>query len=633
MLSVAFSLIAVRIPFLETVEEWLIDFRIATLSVAAPQRSDMAILVIDERTLAAFPYRSPVDRAFLAHILDVLDAHGTRAVFLDFLFDQPTEPAKDERLKTRLRTFARPLVVSYTSGDLATADQRAYMDDFVPRNLRGVANLVAGIDGGVVRWIHSGREAADGGLIPSVPYAMARKLGHDVESREQRIDWSFGPDSQSPPFPILPALGIDSYPASWFADKVVLVGVDLAIEDRHLTSLSMFEQGAAARMSGVVVQAHAVAQLLDGRRAPEIRTAAAIAFPALAALAGAFVVAMGIPLVLRYGLALACLAALWVGGFAAYRLFDGLVIPLIAPSLALALSLTLAEGYLGRTERHQREFIKRAFSHYVSPKLVDRLVLHPEEMNLSGERREMSYIFTDIAGFTSTAENSDPKALAALLNDYFDGICRVIFDHDGSVDDFIGDAVFAVFGAPVVQSDHAKRAVQCARAIDRFASAFRKSEAALAFGLGDTRIGVHTGPAVIGNLGARDRFKYTPIGDAVNTASRVEGLNKYFGTRVCASEDIVNASGDIFARPLGRFILVGRSVPLQLYELLEEDDWRSDYIARYVEAYRLLDCGDPAAKGAFDALRQDRPDDSCVSAHCQRLEDGAMDTIVRMASK
>src|SRR5215831_12999628 len=144
-----------------------------------------------------------------------------------------------------------------------------------------------------------------------------------------------------------------------------------------------------------------------------------------------------------------------------------------------------------------------------------------------------------------------PADLVRLLNSYFEAVCAPIQTHDGVIIDFVGDAVFAIFGAPIAHADHAARALACARDIDGVARAFAAARNAEGIALGRTRIGVHTGVATVGNFGSSDRLKYGAAGDVVNTAARLESANKFFGTHLLASRATVDAAGDRDWRPLG----------------------------------------------------------------------------------
>jgi class 3 adenylate cyclase len=321
------------------------------------------------------------------------------------------------------------------------------------------------------------------------------------------------------------------------------------------------------------------------------------------------------------------------GALAAVALHASLVLPLLAPPLVAALAFALILVYRITVADKDKRRLRKMFSLYLAPEMVDRMVASDHLPQLGGERREMSFLFTDVAGFTTMAERMDPTVLAPILNRYLDGACNVILEHGGMVNEFIGDAILAFFGAPQDQPDHAARIVACARALDAFAEAFRQAQQDDGVPFGKTRIGVHTGTVFVGNVGSHQHLKYSALGDVVNTASRLEGLNKFFGTRVIVSGDTLARCDETRARPLGRFVLKGRHEPIEVYELIEEPRSASAAIARYREAYRLLEAGDPRAEAAFAALAQELPDDGCVALHVERLRGGARDSVVVMEEK
>jgi len=326
-------------------------------------------------------------------------------------------------------------------------------------------------------------------------------------------------------------------------------------------------------------------------------------------------------------------AAAWVA-FARWRFqFDPVYPGLCVIALYGATTLI---GFM-RAER-DRAFIRNAFSRYISPALVAQLTADPSRLKLGGERRAMSFIFTDIAGFTTLSEALGPAKVARLLNPYFDQLCRVILAEGGMVNEFIGDAVLAFFGAPVEQTDHAARALRAARAIDACAERFRAEQNAAGISFGITRIGVHTGTALVGNFGAEARFKYAALGDVVNTASRIEGLNKHFSTRACASRAVFELAGDTGFRPLGDVVVKGRVEALAIVELLDDARTASAAVARYREAYAALEAGDAArATALFEALAAaapvDGPTDGPVAFHLRRLAEGTRDTRIEMTEK
>jgi class 3 adenylate cyclase len=220
-----------------------------------------------------------------------------------------------------------------------------------------------------------------------------------------------------------------------------------------------------------------------------------------------------------------------------------------------------------------------------------------------------------------------------MLNEYFNGVCQVIFKHGGTVDKFIGDAVFAIFNAPRLQKNHHRRAVACALEIDQFTQTFAAEQAAKGRTFGTTRIGVHSGWANVGNFGSDMRFEYTALGDAVNTAARLEGLNKYFGTRIAVSGDTAKRCRKLPFRPLGSVVLRGKTEPIEVFEPLTIEQAGSDYMKTYRKAYALLTKGDREADALLRSLHAADPQDPCVSFHLDRIADGVVSHHIEMADK
>ena len=251
------------------------------------------------------------------------------------------------------------------------------------------------------------------------------------------------------------------------------------------------------------------------------------------------------------------------------------------------------------------------------------MVADPSRMSLAGERREMTFLFSDIADFTTMSEKIEAGELARLLNGYLDGMTGIVLKHGGMVDKFIGDAVFAIFNAPIDLPDHASKAVRCMLEMDDFCEAYRRQQKeAHGIGLGFTRIGVHTGVAVIGNFGSHARFTYTASGDAVNTAARMEGINKYLGTRLCVSGVTRALCTGIAFRPVASAVLKGKTEALPLWEPLHDGALSPAFLEAYGIAYDRLAQGRPEAVDMFDDLLKAQPEDPCVNLHIGRMRKG-----------
>ncbi|MCX6348760.1 MAG: adenylate/guanylate cyclase domain-containing protein, partial [Candidatus Aureabacteria bacterium] len=213
-------------------------------------------------------------------------------------------------------------------------------------------------------------------------------------------------------------------------------------------------------------------------------------------------------------------------GLAAYPL--GFWWPVMTGAIAVALALVGAVVLNYATEGRQKRFIKSAFQQYLSGEVIDEILLHPERLQLGGEKRELSLFFSDLEKFSSFSERLDPPTLTALLNDYLSDMTDIIMEEGGTLDKFVGDAIVAFWNAPVEQADHAVRAcraaLRCQRKLDERREEFEKRTTAVL----KNRIGINTGAVTVGNLGSRSRFAYTVLGDAANLASRLEGANKAF---------------------------------------------------------------------------------------------------------
>ena len=302
--------------------------------------------------------------------------------------------------------------------------------------------------------------------------------------------------------------------------------------------------------------------------------------------------------------------------------FDFVTKPIEFKDLEVTIQRALADLEKLREANRKREAAeqaKAALSRYFSPNLVDQLAEGSDSINLSGERRELSFVFTDLSDFTALVENHNVDLVVPLVNEYLNEMTRIVFDHGGTLDKIVGDAVHAMFGAPVDQTDHAHRAVSCALAMDEFAEAFRLTKSEQGVDFGTTRIGVHTGQAIVGNFGGEAYFDYTAHGDAVNTAARLESLNKHLGTRICVSETTVAQMEGFVGRPIGSVILKGKSGALAVFEPTPSDEDTSAANQDYINAFNLAASRDPSAQQAFAAYVGTYGSDPLAMFHLSRL--------------
>jgi class 3 adenylate cyclase len=267
----------------------------------------------------------------------------------------------------------------------------------------------------------------------------------------------------------------------------------------------------------------------------------------------------------------------------------------------------LAQAFNEMTEGlRQRDQIKATFKRYLAPAVVEELLKHPEKLNLGGRACDLSILFSDLVGFTSLSEGRDAKELVSLLNEYFDEVGQAIVARGGTLDKFAGDSVMCFFGAPIDQADHNARALLAGLDHLRVVDAVRARWQKVGRPLIDCRIGINSGPVIVGNIGSRDGQDYTVIGDAVNLASRLEGANKEYGTRFMVSEAALEGCADLVeARELDLLRVKGKTQGVRVFEVAaakgELGDHDMTLFGRFKEA--LADYRGQRFKQALDGFR------------------------------
>ena len=612
--SIGCLLIGPYLPFLRAAENWTQDIRVAVLSESRPVDQEIVVVRVTEETLAGLTYRSPVDRRFLAVLLKTLESKGARLIGLDVLLDRATDFDKDLELRETLLTLDTPVIVAtvHPGGQLTLA-QTAYLRDYLSGIPTADVAVLKDFPDGVIRRAHLGGEKK-----PTFAAAMTLALGHELPATDETfLDYRVAPRAEESAFLMIDAHVVSHMPDPVFRDKIVLIGADLPLDDRHATPHTVLD---GKTMPGVLIHAHTLSQLLEGRSVASAAQSGRILTVLGYSAFGILLAFLNLPLIVTTGLMVGVLAVTWTGTFAVYR-SSGVLIPVITPSVAFLLASTIVYAYLKLGERRQRRFITDAFRHYLAPTIIDDLIAHPEQLRLSGEQREMTFLFTDIAGFTALTDSLEPEVLVRLLIDYLSGCFQIVFDHGGTIDKIVGDALHVLFNAPSPQPDHAERAIRCALALDLFCAKFIRGQEDGGITFGETRIGINTGTATVGNFGGDQRFDYTAHGTPVNMAARLESANKYFGTRICVSATTADQVAAVEFRPIARVVLKGLTQPVQLYEpIVSSAD--KELIGEYLEAYSLLDADPDGALAAFSNLKQRSAHDPLVNLHLNRLTAG-----------
>ena len=350
-----------------------------------------------------------------------------------------------------------------------------------------------------------------------------------------------------------------------FRDKIVFVGV---------TASGLFDVWetpfASGRMPGVQVHAAVADDILSNRfMTPSgngVRVATAVASGLLVGLVSTL-----LPAWWAAGATIVYIAAF---GWIATQLFArGYWLNLSQPVLASTAALFGGVAYQYFVEGREKRKMKRLFGQYVSKDVYDQLVASPELARLGGHRRDMTVLFSDIRGFTTLSEKGQPEDVVQTLNEYFTSMVRLVFLRKGTLDKFVGDMVMALFGAPLSDPQHADHAVEAA--LDMVAELGKLNQRWKAEGRPelDIGIGINTGPMIAGNIGSDAIMSYTVIGDAVNLGSRLESLNKQYGTRIIISDATrQQLTGNYLFRPLGDVVVKGKTRAVAIFEVVGRAD-------------------------------------------------------------
>ena len=585
-----------------------------------PSASPTAVVAIDEETYHTPPfinYPTVLWTRELAGMLDALVAADAKVVGFDIVFPasiEPHVPGFDRDFLIALHNAAAKGKVvlgevQHQKWPIHPFASQAFAVGGV-KNIRSV-NLFSD-DDGVIRRVPLTFQRVDpnGGTHsePSLPLELASRAEGVQPEPQPGGGWALGryriPGSSQNTM-MLNFANRDAIPTYSFADlqacaakgdteffrkhfagKVVLVGGVLDIEDRKLTSLRFVTEPERVStgercvhppmtelfrtdlvrdtIPGVMVLATAVNNLLDGNVLREIGPRAAIGFVLLLAFGCAAAMMLLRPL--AGGSVLFVVSAVWTAvALAVFR--GGLALPLVAPPLAAALSCALLLGYRFAVTDRDKRLVRNSFKLYLAPAVVDRMLDSDRLPELGGEMRKVTVFFSDLAGFATLSEGISPQELVALMNEYLTAMTDIIEAEGGFVDKYIGDAILAIFGAPLDDAQHELHAVRAAlrcrdrlEELNRDPTAFRGKEL-------KARIGLGTGEMIVGNIGSRRRFNYTVMGDMVNLTARLEGANKIYGTAILSTTATRDAAGDgIEWREIDRVRVVGRQQPESVFE-------------------------------------------------------------------
>ncbi len=603
--------------------------RAEVLPTSPPSDRPVVVVALDQRSLddpdlAVYP-RAMFGPVWAELLHDVM-ASGAKAVGFDLLLAYSGNQLKDDFDATfldALDRYGRRLVLARSATTLPALPYQAALgsaDDSL-----GLVELIADADG-AYRRVPAALALEDGGLMPSLAHTLLRRAGAGAMPHEVLLAPRWHLES-IPTFSLVDVLRCAKTSPellrTLFRDKIVFVGTTLAEEDRKRSPApylrppdpgpALHECGLrrlglsvprARTVPGVYVHAAAVEAVVTDREIQLVPVAWSTIASAVMALLGVLLAMTLTPWPALAGLCgVALLYLMGTIGLLERQLW----LPPGLPLMALLGSASAA--YLARylfEERRRRE-IQSAFAHYLAPSVVESLAEDPSALRLGGERREITVMFADLSGFTALSTRVQPEQLTAELNRNLGYIVEEVEATGGYVDKFLGDAVLAIWGAPVADPQHATHAVQAAQ---RIVARFSREQAKAAkagqpqFGI---KIGMNAGPAVVGNVGTMKRYNYTAIGETVNLASRLEGVPSVYACRIVLGPSLSAMVADTcLLRELDLIQVKGKDEPIAIYEPLAwkavATDRHKQLIERYAKALDLYRAGRFAeAATAWDA--------------------------------
>lgn len=616
------------LPGVGDAERALYDLRSYLAAPRVDQDGRVQLVVYDDQTLIAARKRSPLDRGVLARALANLDAMGAKAIGIDILFDQPQD--EDEALVAALRAMKTPTFVAYAdvagNRDDIVYDQQQFLDAFQKRlagsNAHPTSIRLDFAHGATRTWPE---------IEPRLPAVMARAMlaaGGDGAAVRNFAGYRGAVRYRLPASadrPVFSSLRIDLFAdpaiaaalAPQVAGRYVIVGGDIVDVDRVPTTFTSVDGEA---VPGLQVHAAMISQMLDGAKMPRLSPVI------LGLLAVSVVACAGLSSLLEWKLMrlvpfVAAQVALFGGAPFALQMrgVDTFGVPAVGWALGWILAFAAVASAARASTAEQRRFAQGALGKYLPRDIAEQIIERPELLALHGDRKELYILFSDLEGFTKLSHSLEPEVVARLLNQYLEMLSKVVLDHGGVIDKFVGDAVVAFWGAPVARPDDGRRAALAGYAMWQAGEEFRtiNAEAGLPR-IGKTRVGMHYGEAVVGNFGGERRIQYTALGDAMNTAARLESANKALGSSVMASREFAERSGLDWWRPMGSVVLRGRAKPVELRE--PAPDFPAEDRAALARAMARLAEDRPAALAEIKSIAARHPADEALQKLVSRIE-------------
>jgi adenylate cyclase len=600
------------------------------LFLPRPVSSQIVLINIDDASIQEIG-QWPWKRSVHARLLDKL-GDRPKVIGLDVSFPEVSTVDEDIKLANAIERSGR-VVLPITTSKLAQMPDKVRLVEFLSPakvfsevTVSGVVNKHTDSDG-VVRQTPIEMVDTEGKIINNFsveilsmyldkPAAAINKSIPTVDGY-MRINYASGPRS----FDNVSYKDVLSgaVPASEFAGKIILIGATaLDLHDNQITPVSD-----RIAMDGVEIHANTVQTILEGKFLRlESKLESFVWMAALVMVLAVLLMNMRIVL----GIAALVVGVCGYMGFVFWRFDQGVIMNLLYPPLGMIIVYVVVLGYKYLFESRQKQFIRKALGYYLSEPVMREVLNDPKRLSLGGQRKEISVLFSDIAGFTSISEKIPAETLAILLNKYLTRMTRVVFKYNGVLDKYIGDAVMAFWGAPIEDENHPYLACETALEMQKEILNVKKDWSEHLDVDFSVRVGINTGEAVVGNMGSDMRFDYSLLGDTVNLGSRLEGINKEYGTLVIISGSTYEKVKErVVARLIDTVAVKGKEKGVPIYELMSlgsADFAQAELIREFEEARGMYHEGEfKSALKKFNLLANKYPNDGPIKTYIHRCEE------------
>ena len=598
--------------------------------------NDIVVVAIDESTFDEIDLQWPWPRSIHADLIESLSQSGARTIAFDLLFSEPSVIGEDEILAEAIEESGKVILAS----DINVVENKQFgfvqekvvepsplLELMDKTNPVGYINL--GLNSQGVRKLQAKKGAYISFSIQAARHFKREDLTKDITGGDLHINF-VGPPRSIKTISYHEALDAEELlPTDYLKNKLVFVGFSTPSEASTESAMTdhfsvPFSRWGSGLMAGVEIHANAAHNYLTNSFITPLNrnfqfTLAAI----IATIAGILFFSLR-PLhsSILYVLLLSALVFATAVFFNQYKFFSPLL-PVIPLSLCFVVSPFLHYW----TTQRQKIFIRRAFATYLAPGLVAELIEHPERLGLGGEEKTGSVVFIDLAGFTSVSETLNPAELIGLINRHLGRFAEIILKHNGMIDKYIGDAIMAVWGIPIEEENHALNACLAALEISEALEELSQKEESITGVRFKLRIGISSGKMIAGNVGGGQQLNYTVLGNEVNLASRLEGINKAFETSIMISES-TNAivENEIETREIDTIRVVGQKKPVRIYEVLArknglspEQDLANTNFQKAITLYRSRQFEE--AKAVFEKTLSAAPEDGPAKALIERCKE------------